>query len=129
MTRLTNAPAAVRPISQRRSAGGTARDPRTRPAAGTVAAVLASLVVVIVISASGFGLTGWLSDRLRFEERVAVGIVVGALAISAVTFLAFEVMGMGWPALLTGLVVIAAGGVTGARRTRSRLRVEVRSAW
>ena len=52
----------------------------------------ASLIVVVV---AGYGMTAWFALRLRFEERIAVGAVVGVVAVAVVTFLMFEIVGMG----------------------------------
>ena len=70
-----------------------------------------SLCLAAIIAAIGYGLTAWVADRLRFEERLAIGVVVGVLAVSVTSFVAFELIGMG-----SGAVTI---GIIGARR-RSR---------
>ena len=94
----------------------------------TVAPMSISLVTVVAIMASGFGLTFWMSDRLRFEERIALGVVVGVLVTTVVTFVMFELVGMGWAALGVGLAVPAIIAVLGVRRRGPALRHEVASA-
>lgn len=89
--------------------------------------MLVSLIVAGLMAVIGVGLTTWMADRLRFEERVAIGVVVGVVAVDVVTFVAFELLGMGWPALLIGLAVPAVPAAFGVRRGRERLRREV--AW
>jgi hypothetical protein len=88
-----------------------------------------SLCVAAVIVVIGFGLTVWMSDRLRFEERVAAGVVVGVMAVSVTTFLVFELIGMGRDTLLVGMVVPGMASIAGMRRRRSDLRHQARSAW
>lgn len=90
--------------------------------------MLLSAVVAICMVGIGIALTTWCSDRLRFEERIAGGVVLGVLAVTCTTFLAFELIGMGWPALSIGLLVPAAPAVAGARRHRDVLRREARVA-
>ena len=84
-----------------------------------------SLVVAGLMAVIGLGLTTWMADRLRFEERVAIGIVVGVVAVNVVTFLVFLAVGMGWPALLLGLAVPGCPAAVGGFRRRSRLRAEI----
>lgn len=91
--------------------------------------MMISLVLMLGIVAIGVGLTTWMSDQLRLEERLAIGAVSGALAVSTTTLLAFMVMGMGWGSLGLGLAVPAAAAALGARRSIDLLRDEVRSMW
>lgn len=88
-----------------------------------------SVVVAIAVVATGFGLTALMSPRLRFEERLAAGPVVGTLAVSAVALVAFLAFGMGWPALVLGLVVPGLGASWGVVRSRHALSAEARWAW
>ncbi|MEO7398813.1 MAG: hypothetical protein ABIW84_09635 [Ilumatobacteraceae bacterium] len=112
-------------------------DPGTRLSApfvtittrATVVAMLLSLLVALAIGIIGFGLTAWMSDRLRFEERIAIGVVVGVLATSVTTFLAFELVGMGWSSLLVGLVLPGGAATIGIHRQRAALRADAASAW
>ena len=64
--------------------------------------MVTSLCLAAVIAAVGYGITPWAARRLRFEERVLIGVVLGAVTVSVATFLAFEIMGMGRPALALG---------------------------
>ena len=89
----------------------------------------ASAAVLIVIVAVGYGLTASFATRLRFEERLALGAVVGVVAVDVVTFSMFELVGMGWAALGTGLAVPSIVAVAAAHRRRARLRHELRWAW
>lgn len=91
--------------------------------------MLLSLVVVVCIAASGFGLTTWMSDRLRFEERFAIGVAAGAMVTSVTTFLAFELVGMGWGALGIGVGLPGVAGAIGVHRHRWVQRDGARSAW
>lgn len=91
--------------------------------------MLLSSILAVAIAFAGTGLTSWMSARLRFEERVAIGVIVGVLAFSVVTFVAFLVVGMGWPAVLTGVAIPGAAGVLGVRRYRERWASEAASAW
>lgn len=92
-------------------------------------AMVVSSAVLIVIVVVGFGLTTWFAPRLRFEERVAVGAVVGVVTVAVVTFLMFEIVGMGWIALGTGLATPSVAAVGGIYRRRARLSGEARWAW
>ena len=67
------------------------------------ARMLLSLVFTATIVVTGFGLTYCTGVRLRLEERLAIGTVTGVFAVSVVTFLAFELFGMGGPAIALGL--------------------------
>ena len=58
--------------------------------------MLSSSILVVAIVVIGVGLTTWMTDRLRFEERVAIGAVGGALVTSTTTLIAFTAVGMGW---------------------------------
>ncbi len=64
-----------------------------------------SLCLAAVIAAIGYGLTAWVAHRLRFEERVAIGVVVGVLAVSVTSFGAFELLGMGRGTVAIGVAV------------------------
>ena len=86
-----------------------------------------SVIVASAIVAIGVGLTAGASPRLRIEERIAVGAVLGVVAVNVTMFLSFLVMGMGWRTLLVGLVVPATGAVIAARRRAGQFRKEV--AW
>ena len=87
-----------------------------------------SLAVLIVIVVAGCGLTTWFAPRLRLEERVAIGAVVGVVAVGVVTFGMFEIVGMGWGALGTGLAVPSFAAVSGMYNHRAQLRREARWA-
>ena len=71
-----------------------------------------SLCLAAIIAAIGYGLSAWIAPRLRFEERVAIGVVVGVLAVSVTSFGAFELIGMGRGAVAIGVAVpgVAAAG-------------------
>ncbi len=89
--------------------------------------VVLSLAVAALIALIGTGLTSWMSDHLRFEERLAIGAVAGALVVSVVALLAFMVMGMGWASLAIGLGVPGSAALLGVRRRSTSLRLEVTS--
>jgi len=77
--------------------------------------MLISLLMILTIVAIGTGLTTWMSDRLRFEERLAIGAVAGVLAVSVTNLLAFVAIGMGWGSLSVGLLLPGSAAVLGAR--------------
>ncbi|HYI62728.1 MAG TPA: hypothetical protein VEW93_13095 [Acidimicrobiales bacterium] len=87
-----------------------------------------SAALVLAIAAIGVGLTTWTGVRLRLEERLPIGIVVGAVTVSAGSFVGFEAFGMGWAALACGLVLPGAPAVAGGLRHRGVLRGEARRA-
>ncbi len=91
--------------------------------------MLVSAACLLAIATSGTGLTWWISDRLRLEERIAVGAIVGAFSVAAVSFVAFELVGMGWGSLGTGIAVPAIAGIAGFAGHRAQARAEVASAW
>jgi hypothetical protein len=91
--------------------------------------MVTSLLLVAVIALVGFGLTVWMSDRLRFEERIAGGVVVGALAVSVVAFVAFEALGMGWHTVALGVAVPGCPAAVAIARQRHVLRLDARRCW
>lgn len=90
--------------------------------------MVGSLLLVAVVVAAGVGLTYWLPVRLRFEERLAVGAVLGIVAFCAVSFAMFEAAGMGWATVLVGVGVPLAAGAAGWWRATPQCRTEVASA-
>jgi hypothetical protein len=88
-----------------------------------------SLCLAAVIATIGYGLTVWMSDRLRFEERVAIGIVLGALAVSVTSFVAFELLGMGRDTVAIGVAVPGLAAGIAMRRSRRDLWDEAVNAW
>lgn len=91
--------------------------------------MMASSAVLIVIVVVGFGLTTWFAPRLRLEERIAVGAVVGVVTVAVATLLMFEMVGMGWVALGTGLAVPLVPAAAGIHRHHARLGGEARWTW
>ena len=91
--------------------------------------MLLSLAVLVVIVLIGTGLTTWMSDHLRFEERLAIGAAAGALVVSVVALMAFVAIGMGWGSLAIGLAFPGIAAMLGARRHTASLRTELRSMW
>jgi hypothetical protein len=93
--------------------------------------VVVSALLVVAIVVGGVGTTSWIprEARLRFEERIAGGIVVGVLTMSICAFGVFELFGMGLPAVLIGTGIPFVIGIVGMVQRRSMWRVEVRSAW
>jgi len=87
--------------------------------------VAGALALVVAIAAIGFGLTWWMADLLRFEERLAIGVVVGTVAVGITALVTFLVIGMGPVTLAVGLGVPAAAALTGVWRDRARLLFEV----
>ena len=87
-----------------------------------------SLLLAAAIVVTGSGLTYCTGVRLRLEERVAIGTVAGALVVSVVTFLAFELFGMGWAAIGAGLGLPAIAAAIAVRRHLALLRADARSA-
>ena len=78
--------------------------------------MVGSLLLVLVLVASGTGLTYALGVRLRPEERIAVGVVFGAVLFCGLSFAVFVLAGMGWPAVVVGAVVPLAGAAAAVRR-------------
>jgi hypothetical protein len=91
--------------------------------------MVVSLCLATVIVVVGYGLTAWMADRLRFEERVAMGVVVGVLAVSVTSFLAFELFGMGRGTVAIAVVVPGLAAGVAIRRDHQRLRGEAVIAW
>ena len=89
--------------------------------------VAAALVAVVV--AAGTGATLWLPVRLRLEERLAVGAVLGIAGVSVCSFAYFEVAGMGADTLAFGITIPGAVGASGVLAHRVRLAADARSAW
>lgn len=90
--------------------------------------MLSAVVLGVVMALVGVGLTLLANVRLRLEERLALGVVVGVVAVSVGTFVGFELFGMGWAALGLGLLLTGVPSGLGWRRGRSRWRSEARSA-
>lgn len=82
---------------------------------GTPALILIGAVL------AGLGLTTLAGLPLRFEERLAYGAVIGAMAYSAVTFLLALAFGLTLVTVLGGLVIVLAAGTVAAWRKRSEL--------
>jgi len=78
--------------------------------------MIPSLVLAALVVATGVGLTYWLPVRLRPEERLAVGAVLGVVAFCAATFATFLVIGMGWAAVVVGVAVPAGWAAVAWRR-------------
>jgi hypothetical protein len=91
--------------------------------------MLLSLAVIVLIVLIGTGLTTWMSGRLRFEERVAIGAAAGALVVSVISLVAFVAIGMSWGSLAIGLAVPGIAALVGVRRQSPALRTEFRSTW
>lgn len=91
--------------------------------------MLASVLLVVVIATVGYGLTLAMPIRLRFEERVAIGMVTGPLAVSVLSLVAFLVIGMSWLTLTIG--VAAPGLATGflVARHAEVIRRDMSFAW
>lgn len=86
-------------------------------------------IVLLVITGAGTGMTWWMSSRLRIEERIAIGAVVGSFAVAIVSFATFRLAGMGWVTLGVGLAVPLAAGTAGLATHMPSARRELRSAW
>jgi len=91
--------------------------------------MLLSLLVIVAIVLIGIGLTTWMSDRLRFEERVFIGVAAGSLAVCVTALVTFTLIGMGWGSLGAGLVVPSIAALVGMRHRRVMLIAEFRSMW
>jgi len=91
--------------------------------------MLASAGLIVVVAAIGFGLTTWMAVRLRLEERIAIGLAVGPVAVSVVALAVFTVIGMSWATLALALASTGAGAAVGLRRCAARLGDEARYAW
>jgi hypothetical protein len=90
--------------------------------------MVTSALLAIVIVAVGVGLTTWAAVPLRLEERLFCGVVVGVLAVSAVSFFAFELFGMGWLTLCLGVGLPGLAAAAGTHQHHGRIAAEARSA-
>ena len=95
--------------------------------------MIVSAGLAMAIVAAGVLLTSWvpLGIRLRLEERIAGGIVVGVLATSVCTFVAFLAVGFGGATVLfgTGVPLVVGGvGALGSPARRGVWRSELASA-
>lgn len=88
-----------------------------------------SVIAIVAMVAGGTGLTYWMSDRLRFEERIVIGTVAGAVSTSVVGFAAFELWGMRLLTLLVGLAAPVGGGAAGWWCRRRLARDDMLLAW
>lgn len=87
-----------------------------------------AVALAVTMAVVGVGLTLLADVRLRLEERVPIGIVVGAITVSAGTFVGFELLGMTWGALLLGVALPGSAAAWGWARHGAAWRREVRSA-
>ncbi len=85
--------------------------------------------VAFLVAVAGIGLSLWTGLALRFEERVAIGVVMGVLAVSAVTLVTFLVIGMGVATLAIGVGLPLALAARAWRRAPGVVRGEARSWW
>lgn len=86
--------------------------------------MLGAYLLIVAIAAIGFGVTTWMAEQLRFEERVAIGLVVGPVSVSVVALLVFLAAGMSAGTLIVALAVPAAFATYGTWRDRERLAFE-----
>lgn len=86
---------------------------------------LATGVFLAACAAAGFGITYFAVVALNFEERIAFGVVLGAMGVTLTTFLASLIARdvTGWT-VAAGFVVAAALGVGGVVRHRARVVAE-----
>ena len=87
-----------------------------------------SVLLVVLIVTIGTLLTLFADVPLRLEERIGVGTVTGVLAVSAASFVGFELFGMSWAALGIGLAVPGAVDAIAPRRRPGVLGAELASA-
>jgi hypothetical protein len=78
-------------------------------------------VILVGAALAGLGLTTLAGLPLRFEERLAYGAVIGAIAYCAVTFLLCLAFGLTLATALGGLVIVLAAGGAAAWRNRAEL--------
>lgn len=86
-------------------------------------------LLIATIAVVGVGLSTWAAEQLRFEERVAIGLVVGPLAVSLVGLLMFLVGGMGPGTVALAVGVPGVPAVAGLVNDRRRLAFEAGWAW
>src|SRR5262245_37362791 len=91
-------------------------------------AMVTSALLAIVIVAVGFGLTTWAAVPLRLEERLFCGVATGVVAVSAVSFFAFELFGMGWLTICLGVGLPGLAALAGTHQHHGRLTAEAQSA-
>ncbi|HQZ35597.1 MAG TPA: hypothetical protein PK020_14325 [Ilumatobacteraceae bacterium] len=87
--------------------------------------MLPSVLLVAAIAISGYGLSYWVPVRLRVEERVAAGVVLGVVAFCVTTFSMFLVVGMNGWTVAVGTVLTALTGASGAYRAGSGRRADL----
>ena len=101
--------------------------------------MLLSVLLVAVLAIAGFGLTYWVPVRLRVEERLAIGVVLGSVAFCVATFAMFLVAGMNGLTVGVGAALTVLGGASGVygsgsapladlRNGAARLRLPMRKA-
>lgn len=91
--------------------------------------MLASVFLVVVIGLVGYGLTFTMARRMRTEERMAIGLVTGCVAVSVASLLAFLVVGMSWLTLLIGIGVPGLASAFGMVNHLGVIEQEAKFAW
>lgn len=87
------------------------------------------MAALLAILAIGVGLTSWLPLDLRFEERLAIGGVVGMVSVGLASFVGFQLSGMHASTLAFGLIVAGSPAASGWWFRRQQLRDEAALAW
>jgi hypothetical protein len=90
---------------------------------------LAAAAYLALCVAAGFGITYLTGIALKLEERIAFGAVLGAMAVTAVSFvLSLIVRDVTVLTVLLGLVIVLASAAAAVVRQRDRLRADMADA-
>ena len=89
--------------------------------------MLLSIFLVAAIAGFGFGLTYWVPVRLRVEERVAIGVVLGVVSFCIITFAMFMVVGMNWLTVCVGVALTGLVAASGLYRAGGTPRTDLAS--
>jgi hypothetical protein len=94
---------------------------------------IAAAIFLAACAAAGFGITYWSGVALNFEERMAFGVVMGAMVFGAASFVvALAVRDVTVLTVGCGLLVAAVLGVAGAWARRPQLAADwsdARARW
>jgi hypothetical protein len=88
-----------------------------------------AVLLVLATAGVGLGLTAWVGLPLRFEERVAISVVVGHLAVVAAAFVGFEAFGFGTASLAVAIGLPLVPASVGLFRQGPAIALEARDAW
>ncbi len=87
--------------------------------------MVAPVLYLFAVSLTGYGLTTFSGNKYRAEERLALGIVSGAIAVSGCGLLLFELLGMGLKTSIGAVLLPATAGTFAVTRRRRELSLEI----